>query len=123
MTTAKVFNYRVNNGARRSKCGGPAAILLGFNFQKERDIIVGKRLIAFALCLLLNNMPSLQAAQVLFTPALVLSEGYTDNLFIDYQDEVYDFTTAAGLDLTALITSSGPTTRSMWPISTTSIVM
>jgi hypothetical protein len=64
---------------------------------------VGKRPIAIAIFLLLSYISSLQAAQVLFTPAMVLSEQYTDNLFLDYQDEVYDFSTAAGLDLTGQI--------------------
>lgn len=64
---------------------------------------MGKRPIAFVICLLLWNILPLQAAQVLFTPALILREEYTDNLFLDYQDEVYDFTTAAGLDLTGQI--------------------
>lgn len=66
-------------------------------------MIVRKRLIACVVSLLLCSFSSLQAAQVLFTPALVLSEEYTDNLFLDEQDEVYDFTTAAGLDLTGQI--------------------
>ena len=62
-----------------------------------------KRPIAFAIYLLFCYIAPLQAAQVLFTPALVLREEYTDNLYLDYQDEVYDFTTAAGLDLTGQI--------------------
>jgi hypothetical protein len=66
-------------------------------------MIVKKRLIVCMISLLACNISSLQAAQVLFTPALVLSEEYTDNLFLDYQDKVYDFTTSAGLDLTGQI--------------------
>jgi hypothetical protein len=64
---------------------------------------VKHRLIACVISLLLCNISSLQAAQVLFTPALVLSEEYTDNLFLDYTDEVYDFITAAGVDLNGQI--------------------
>jgi hypothetical protein len=62
-------------------------------------MIVRKRLIACAIILLVCNISTLQAAQVLFAPTLVLSEEYTDNLFLDSQDEVYDFTTVAGLNL------------------------
>jgi hypothetical protein len=56
-----------------------------------------------AICLLLCHVTSLQAAQVLFSPGLVLSEEYTDNLFLDSQGEEYDFTTTAGVDLTGQI--------------------
>jgi hypothetical protein len=66
-------------------------------------MIVKKILFACLASMLLCNISSLQAAQVLFTPALILSEEYTDNLFLDDQDEVYDFTTAAGLDLNGQI--------------------
>lgn len=58
-----------------------------------------KRPIAITLCLLLCAISPLQAAQVLFTPTLVLSEEYTDNLFLDYRDEVDDFITSAGINL------------------------
>jgi hypothetical protein len=64
---------------------------------------VGKGSIAFALCLLVSSVTSLQAAPVLFTPSLVLSEEYTDNLFLDSQNEENDFITSAGLDLTGQI--------------------
>ena len=42
------------------------------------------------------------AARVNFTPELFVSEEYTDNLFLDYDDDakVDDFITTAGLSLT-----------------------
>jgi hypothetical protein len=69
----------------------------------EGRLIVRIRLIACVASLLLCNISSLQAAQVLFTPGLVLSEEYTDNLFLDSQDEEQDFTTTSGVDLTGQI--------------------
>lgn len=41
-----------------------------------------------------------QAAQVLFTPELTLSESYSDNIFLTNQDEESDYITAAGVILT-----------------------
>ena len=59
-----------------------------------------KRLFASAIvALFLCNISPIQAAQVLFTPAIVVSEQYTDNLFLDNQNEEEDYITAAGLDL------------------------
>ena len=60
-----------------------------------------KRLYALAVvALLLCIISPVQAAQFLFTPAIVVSEQYTDNLFLDRQNEEEDYITATGLDLT-----------------------
>jgi hypothetical protein len=72
---------------------------LRLQVPSERKIVLRKCLITSAICLLLSHIPSSQAAQVFITPSLNLSENYTDNLFLDYQDKVDDFNTAAGVDL------------------------
>jgi len=41
----------------------------------------------------------LPAAQVLFTPELILSEEYSDNIFLTHENEVDDFITSAGVNL------------------------
>lgn len=58
------------------------------------------RILVLALTILLSPLAIAQAGQVLFTPALILSEEYTDNLFLDSDNEVDDYITSAGVDLT-----------------------
>jgi uncharacterized protein (PEP-CTERM system associated) len=48
------------------------------------------------LILLFATNPSLQAAQILFTPSLSLTEEYTDNIDLDPENEKEDFITTAG---------------------------
>ena len=60
-----------------------------------------KRLFVIAVILVLGSVSNLPAAQLLFTPTIILSEEYTDNLFLDYQNEEDSLITSAGVDLTA----------------------
>lgn len=55
-------------------------------------------LILFVVTLLLF-VSNLQAAQFLFTPTLTISEEYSDNVDLDYQNEHDDFITTVGLNL------------------------
>ncbi|MCP4748632.1 MAG: outer membrane beta-barrel protein [Desulfobacteraceae bacterium] len=56
-------------------------------------------LVALILTIMGLFSNNLYAAQVLFSPELRLSEEYTDNLFLTYQDTEADFITTAGLGL------------------------
>lgn len=51
------------------------------------------------IVLTLMSVTSLNAAQILFTPTLTLSEEHTDNLFLTPDNETDDFITHYGLDL------------------------
>jgi len=44
-----------------------------------------------------------EAAQVLFTPELLLTEEYSDNVYLTHENEEDDFITSAGLSLTAQV--------------------
>ena len=50
--------------------------------------------------LFLMPAPTAIAAQVLFTPAIVISQQYTDNIYLSYQNTEDDYITTAGIDLT-----------------------
>ena len=63
-------------------------------------MVVQKILCALIVALFMSNVSTLQAAQVVFTPAVTLSEEYSDNLFLSSQNEIDDFITSAGLELT-----------------------
>ena len=54
----------------------------------------------FIFALLQIVAPTTRAAQILFTPAAVLTQQYTDNVFLEHQDTVDDFITSVGVDLT-----------------------
>ncbi len=62
-------------------------------------MVAQKRVFALFLALFLGNISTLHAAQVLFTPAIIAREEYTDNLYLDDQNEEDDYITVAGLDL------------------------
>ena len=61
------------------------------------------RILVASIALFLMAVTPLQAAQVLFTPTLFLSEEYTDNVDLDPDNEIDDFITTAGLTLTGEI--------------------
>ena len=58
-------------------------------------------LLIFALLQIIA--PITHAAQVLFTPAAILTQQYTDNVYLEYQDTVDDFITAVGVELTGQV--------------------
>jgi hypothetical protein len=61
---------------------------------------VYKIVITISVVLSLCFIPTVDAAQVLFTPELVFSGAYTDNLFLESENEDWDYITTAGVDLT-----------------------
>jgi hypothetical protein len=61
------------------------------------------KIFAATIILLLSTVPSLNAAQILFTPSLFLSEEYTDNVDLDPENEKEDYITTAGLTLNGQI--------------------
>lgn len=72
-------------------------------FKKRGKMVVKIRQIFAFLGLILVSISTSQAAQVLFTPALILSEEFTDNLYLDNEFEEDELITAAGVDLTGEI--------------------
>lgn len=66
-------------------------------------MVVKSRQICIFIGFILMSISTCQAAQVLFTPALILSEEFTDNLYLDHQYEEDDFITSAGVDLNGQI--------------------
>lgn len=59
-----------------------------------------KLVITISVVLSLCSIPTVHAAQVYFTPEPVFSGSYTDNLFLESENEDWDFITVAGINLT-----------------------
>ena len=57
-------------------------------------------IIALVLLTVLATFGATQAAQVNFLPELILSQTYSDNIFLDPDNEEDDFITAVGVSLT-----------------------
>lgn len=62
-----------------------------------------KTVFVLVIALSLSAIQTPQAAQVLFTPTLFISEEYTDNVDLDPENEVEDYITRAGLILNGQI--------------------
>lgn len=66
-------------------------------------MIPKKIIFAITIVLFLTTIQTLHAAQINFTPTLLLSEEYTDNVDLDPENEEEDYITTAGLALTGEI--------------------